>query len=470
MSNCLAISWMRVQLPKSEDKEEDMLDEIQSPSSSGDNPFCKDVVLRRPEMFLPGERQQVSLHLLVKNGESCIPRLLANVGPYIDEIVAVVNDTTDKTIQLLREYAGANIPRISLEIIEVSHGSHPELYILDVPETYMVGRPLDREVYAGPFTGAPILADWAGIRNLGWRRCTKPWILFLDADDFVQDPESIPGLCESLQANGIELGCSRYVYDVREDGSSQSESFRERLARNLPHISWAGVTHEILHGQQKTAHIDGNLVVHDLKDSRGADTRIPGRCFKILYHHGRMNDWNVSARNLVYLAMEAKEANPDLALSAIDRYLDVSTWNEERAWACCMAGEIFELREDYATASVWHEKALIEHPGSKAAFRLCRSRFHECKWQECVDAFQLGIENKAVLQLLDGGPACEDTSKILVTAALDRLGRLEEAVNMCIQAVAAFPDNSNLRLLLGQLVKQFDQYLRKTSQEKVSGG
>ena len=422
-----------------------------------DNPFCKNVVLRRPEEFKPGERPQVSLHLLVKNGESCVGRLLANVGPYIDEIVAVVNDTTDLTIQILREYAAARGPEFNLDIVEVTHESHPELYIMDVPETYLVGRPLASEMYAGPFTGSPVLADWAEIRNLGWRRCTKPWILFLDSDDVVQDPESIPGLCVSLLANGAELGCSRYVYGLREDGGSQSESFRERLARNLPHISWVGLAHEILVGQQKTAHIDGNLVVHDMKDSQGKDVRIPGRCFKILYHQARLNDWNVPPRSLIYLAMEARVVIPNLALAVLDRYLDVSLWPEERAWASCLQGEIYEQREDYIKASEWYERALAEHPSSKAAFRLCRSRFHECKWQECVDAFQIGVENKAVLQLLDNGPVYEDMSKILVSSALEKLGRLPEAVAMCRDAVVAFPHNSSLGLMLEFLVKQADK-------------
>ena len=436
-----------------------MQDENQFAMDADNNPFCKNVVLRRPEEFKPGERPQVSLHLLVKNGESCIGRLLDNVGPYVDEIVAVVNDTTDRTIPILREYAAASGPRgnIALDIIEVTHESHPGLYIMDVPETYLVGRPLDREIYAGPFTNSPILADWAGIRNLGWRRCTKPWILFMDADDIAQDPESIPGLCASLLANGAELGCSRYVYSVREDGSSQSESFRERLIRNLPHISWVGAAHEVLVGQQKTAHIDGNLVVCDMKDSQGKDVRIPGRCFKILYHQARANDWNVPPRSLIYLAMESRGMMPDLASAALDRYLDVSLWPEERAWACCLRGEIHEQREEYDKASEWYERALAEHPSSKAAFRLCRSRFHECRWQECVDAFQIGIENKSVLQLLDNGPVYEGMSKILVAAALDKLGRLREAAAMCRQAVEAFPGNSNLKLMLDELARQAER-------------
>ena len=439
-----------------ETKEKDMQDNNQI-TIIGDNPFCKSIVLRRPEEFQAGERPQVSLHLLVKNGESCIGRLLANIGPYIDEIVAVVNDTTDRTISILCDYAEARGKEFKLDIVDVTRETHPELYIMDVPETYMVGRPLAGESYVGPFTGEPVLADWAAIRNLGWRHCTKRWILFLDADDVIQDPESIPGLCLALQANDAELGCSRYVYSQDDDGGSRSESFRERLARNLPHISWVGLTHEILSGQQKTVHIDGNLIVHDMKDSQGKDIRIPGRCFKILYHQARANDWNVPPRSLIYLAMESRGMMPDLASAALDRYLDVSLWPEERAWACCLRGEIHEQREEYDKASEWYERALAEHPSSKAAFRLCRSRFHECRWQECVDAFQIGIENKSVLQLLDNGPVYEDMSRILVAAALDKLGRLREAAAMCQQAVEAFPGNSNLRLMLGELVKQSNE-------------
>jgi len=62
-----------------------------------------DVVLARPEDLTESRCPTVALHLLVKNGESCVGRLIDNVGPYIHEVVAVVNDTTDKTIDVLAE-------------------------------------------------------------------------------------------------------------------------------------------------------------------------------------------------------------------------------------------------------------------------------------------------------------------------------------------------------------------------------
>jgi glycosyltransferase involved in cell wall biosynthesis len=423
----------------------------QSPES--DSPFHKSAVLRRPEAF-GDDYPRVSLHLLVKNGEGCVPRLLENVGKYVDEVVAVVNDTTDRTVEVLEAYArqrrDGDRP-LRLETIEVTSGSHPQYYVIDEPATYEVGESLMGESCPGPFTGKPLLADWSAARNLGWRRCTKPWILFLDVDDVVTDPESIWGLCEALDARGVEVACSRYVYDATAGGMARSEVYREKLIRNLSHVSWTFPVHEVLHGSRKTAHLEGSLVVRDRKDNAGADVRVPGRCLKILYHHARSRGWRVAPRILLYLAQEARSAAPDFTLELVERYLDVSTWPEERAWACVVAGEVVEARRDFAKASAWYERSLAEYPGSKSAWRLCRTRFREGKWRDVVDAYEVGVANQPVLQLLDGGPAYADMSKILVASAWDKLGEPAKALTACEEALAAFPGESNLLLMRDQL-------------------
>jgi glycosyltransferase involved in cell wall biosynthesis len=429
-------------------------DELSSPE--GDVPFHKTAVLKRPEAFGSGH-PEISLHLLVKNGEGCVPRLLDNVGRYVDEVVAVVNDTTDRTVEVLEAYArqrrDGDRP-LRLETVEVTSGSHPQYYLIDEPSTYEVGESLTGESCPGPFTGKPLLADWSAARNLGWRRCTKPWILFLDADDVVADPESIWGMCVALEARGVELAATRYIYDAGSDGSSHSESYRERLARNLPHMSWIFPVHEVLHGSRKTAHVEGNLVVRDMKDNAGRDVRVPGRCWKVLYHHARSRGWRVPPRILLYLALESRAELPDFALELVERYLDASTWPEERAWACAVAGEIAEGRRDFPKASAWYERSLAEYPGSKSAWRLCRTRFREGRWRDVVDAYEVGVANLPVLQLLDGGPAYGDMSKILVASAWDKLGETGKALAACEEALAAFPGNTNLVLLRDQLRRQ----------------
>ena len=70
----------------------------------GDDALFKTTVLRRPGDFLRGRAPRCR----PPPGEErrgLQPRLLANVGPYVDEVVAVVNDTINQSIAVLEEYS-----------------------------------------------------------------------------------------------------------------------------------------------------------------------------------------------------------------------------------------------------------------------------------------------------------------------------------------------------------------------------
>lgn len=404
-----------------------------------DSDFFQKVVLKTPDKFTDEDRPRVSLHLLLKNAESVIQRLLDNVGPYVAEIVCVLNDTTDRTREILEEWGRSTGKRV--DITPVTYETHPELYIVDTYETYAAGRSLCGENIGGPFMEKPILADWSSIRNIAWERCECDWRLFLDADDVVEDPHSIWGLIEALEENNCDFALSKYYWNVDEEGRARGASYRERLARNNPEIRWMFPIHEVLYGYRKHAYVDGNLRVLDKRDSKGEGIRIPGRNFKILYHYGRSNDWDVPPRILIQLA-EAGNAMSDFVRRALDLYLERSTWPEERGWALCLMGETYEAEGNYAEASRFYESALGEHPGSKAAYRLARTRYHEGKWQACLDAYKRGTENEAALQILDDGPLYKEMTYFLVADAYWRLGDLARGLEFATLAKKAFPNNS----------------------------
>jgi glycosyltransferase involved in cell wall biosynthesis len=377
--------------------------------------------------------QTVSLHLLVKNGASVIERLINSVGPYIHEIVAVVNDTSDTTIFLLQVLACRY--KLKLQIFEVSFESHPGLYILDAPETYRINRPLIDENYQGPFTNQPLLANWSAARNIGWRASTCDWNLFMDADDLMSDPHNIPEFVKQLAHLGVDAAASYYHIGKTSNGSSRVQGARERLIRNVPHISWEDPIHEVLRGQKKSALIADALKVWDLKDSTGADLRVPDRNFKVLYHYARSRNWDVSARTCLYLAKERMEADPKFASAALDLCLIRSKWAEERAFVCCLQGEIIEKSEidpdlKWEAAAAWYKKAGGEFRSYNAAFRLCHAMFQAGRWQEAVSAYEEGMGRLVYAQQLDGGRALEQGCKILVAAAYRKLGRIPEAVEM----------------------------------------
>lgn len=393
--------------------------------------------LRRPESFSPEDVPKVALHGLYKNAESVIGRLLDNVGPYVSEVVCALNDCTDDTEKILRSWGKEHGKRV--DITSITYESHPELYILDMPETYAMGRPLCGENFQGPFTKMPILADWSAARNLAWERCTADWKLFLDADDVLEDPESIWGLCEVLAVHRCDLALTKYHWAVNADGLPRGTSYRERIAGSSENIRWIYPIHEVMYGSTKHVFVDGNVVAVDKRDSKGADIRIPGRNFKILYHFARSHDWDVAPRTILQLA-EAGKPMPLFVREAIRVYLERSTWLEERAWAYRLEGETYEATEDWIDASKCYESALSEHPSAKAAFALCRSRYHQGKFEAAIKAYQIGCEHQdAVLQVLDDGPLYKDMSKILVADAWWRLGNKERALAMLAEARLAFP-------------------------------
>src|SRR5580698_3565221 len=291
------------------------------------------------------DRSTISLHLLVKNGASVVGRLMDNVGPYVHEVVAVLNDCDDDTRSILA--ARCSSLGIAFIPVPVTRATHPDLYILDVAATYEVGMPLTEEKFGGPFTDQLILADWSAARNIGWNLCSKKWRLFLDADDVVLDPECLPGLCKLLEDQGVELAVSNYLYGVDPEGRPYASSLRERLVLNIPRIRWSKPIHECLFGSTRIAHLKDNLVVRDMRDSAGKDVRIPARTFKILYHYARSKDWEISPRLVADLIQEIRTyaAEPTMmrfAEALLDKYLEEASWPEERGWVYAIVGEMRE--------------------------------------------------------------------------------------------------------------------------------
>jgi tetratricopeptide (TPR) repeat protein len=400
----------------------------------------------------PGDVPTVSLHVLAKNAESVLGRLLDCVGHLVQEVRVVLNDTTDASEKVVRG-CSARWPTTSLDVQRVTSETHPQFYFLDAPESYEVGRPLAGERFAGPCTRAPLLCDWASARNLGWdSNCD--WRLFLDADDVVDDPHKLPGLLAVLADLRADLAATKYAFGHGDSGVPNSVSYRERLARNVPSIRWAGKTHEILEGGLRRVLVEDCFSVTDLKDNWGRGVRVPGRCFKVLYRDARLAGWQVPPRHLAYLVQECPGMMPAswVVDSLLPAYAALHPRDEERAWVLCMVGEMLEARNEYATAASYYEEAVEVYPSAKAAFRLCRASFLREDWRGCLDAYELGKRFVSAPQVLDLGPVYEDSSKILVAEAHHQLGHAEEARALATEVARLFPRSAAVAALRDRIL------------------
>jgi len=394
----------------------------------------------------------LSLHVLAKNAENVLGRLLDNVSPYIQHARFVLNDTTDATARVIagRLSGASGVPH---DVQYVTSDSHPQLYFDDFPQSYEAGRPLSTESFEGPYTFSPLLSDWAGIRNLGWDS-DQDWRLFLDADDLVADPSKIPGLLCVLRDLGADLAASRYVFGRSPGGEPNSVAYRERLARNAGNIRWEGRTHEGLVGDLRRVLVEDCLSVTDMKDNWGKGVRVPGRCFKVLYREARLAGWKVPPRHLAYLIQESVGMMPFdwVAGDLCDAYMERAAEPEEKAWVLCMVGEMYESRGSYNKASTLYRMALCCHHSAKAAFRLCRSTFLESHWKECLEAYEWGTDFSKALQVLDDGPVYASSSKLFVAQAYKNLGMVLEARDMARECLKLFPRSGAVAELVDSIL------------------
>ena len=385
----------------------------------------------------PENVPSVSLHVMAKNAENVLGRLLDCIRPHVQEFHFILNDTDDGSESVIRSRL-ANGEFLHLQ--HVTSANHPELYFQDEPYSYEVGLPLADEKFDGPYTHAPLLCDWAGARNLGWDSNCE-WRLFLDADDVVPNPGELPGLLVLLQNLGADVAAPKYVYGRGPGGGANSVSYRERLARNVPTIRWTGATHETLAGGLRNVLVEDRFCVVDMKDNWGRGVRVPGRCFKVLYREARLKSWKVSPRHLLYLMQESPGMmSVEWATNCLlPKYMELATCPEERALMLCFAGERSEFAGDFRAANVYYQMALGEFDSPKAAWRLCRARFMLEDYAGAIEAYERGVALKDVPQVLDDGPIYADSCKVLAGQAYFELGEHERAMELLEEAAKAFP-------------------------------
>lgn len=154
-------------------------------------------------------RPLVTAALIVKDEEAVLPRCLASLRPWCDDVLVVDTGSSDGTVDLARD-AGATV---------LHH----------------------------PWDG-----DFSAARNHGLDRATGEWILYIDADEVVDpvDPELVREELAGSDAVGL-----RVWFHVRPGFTPYRE---HRVWRNRPDIRFTGRMHESMVGDlRRVAQTDG---------------------------------------------------------------------------------------------------------------------------------------------------------------------------------------------------------------------
>lgn len=274
---------------------------------------------------------ELSLCMIVRDEEEALGRCLDSVKNAVDEIVIADTGSMDGTKEIAAKYTDR---------------------IFDVPWT----------------------DDFSAARNASMEAATKPFILWLDADDVMDPPE-----CEKLIAlktrldEHVDAVMMPYHYAFTEDGRPSLIFDRERIVRRAAGFRFEGAVHEVMT-------VRGNVIREVIAVRHtGRHGESSGRRNLAIYRRRLASGAKMTARDWYYYARELKAAGKyEEALHACDTFLKMDGWRENQLDAQVQKGNCHLALGQYGAARAAY-LAAIAH-GAPRAEALCA--MGECLMRE----------------------------------------------------------------------------------------
>jgi len=235
----------------------------------------------------------ISLCIIVKNEEDVIGRCLDSVQGIVDEIVVVDTGSNDRTKEIVKRYTN-------------------KLYDF------------------------PWINDFSAARNFAFRLATQDYILWLDADDVILEPdrENFLTLKNSLDP-AVDSVTMHYHLAQDEKGNITSSLRRNRLVKRVNNFKWIGAVHEYLE-------IGGLIINSEVAITHCAISHDSDRNLHI-YEARLAKGETFSPRDLYYYANElCDHGRHEAAIEFYQKFLTSKLgWIEDNIAACGKVADCF---------------------------------------------------------------------------------------------------------------------------------
>ena len=261
----------------------------------------------------------ISASLIVKNEEAIMQRCLDSVSKWADEIVIVDTGSTDRT----KEIAAA----------------HPKVKLYDSEH-------FNKDTHYSDFR-------FNVAKNESISKCTKDWIVWWDADDFID--EAGADLIRHLADTTTDDCLFTFICSFGVLRFEHCRMFRSgRKIEFDPNHS----CHEYLNSGGRLQVLRPDIIVQHLPGKKGVPSAVRNTAImeKDYFERGFKDQ-----RTMFYLANSYKEmGRHDDAVKMYNSYLKVSGWKEERYFATFYKAQIFSLIGNFPDAYKAIYQSLIE--------------------------------------------------------------------------------------------------------------
>ncbi len=329
------------------------------------------------------EEVELSLCMIVRNEEQNLTRCLESVKEAVDEIVILDTGSTDRTREIAAKYTD--------RIWEYAWQD-----------------------------------DFAAARNASFAHASKPFVMWLDADDVVsaQDIGRLKALKEQLHG-GVDAVMMPYYYAFAQDGRPSLIFDRERIVRREAGFVFEGAVHEAMA-------VSGHVIRAEIPIRHmGQHAEESCRRNLAIYERRLEKGMVMSARDTYYFARELMAAGAyERAEQTFLRFLQMDAWRENhidafisrgecllrlgrrkeakraflsaleadapRAQALCALGGCFMEEGNLNAAALWYRAALLcGAPEDPCAFDVPEAYGYVPLMQLCVIYARMGDDAEA---------------------------------------------------------------------------
>lgn len=354
---------------------------------------------------------------MITRGDSHIEQCLRSVWDYVSEICVVITSTNDDDWQLMKRLQAESPCPLTFESFTFCNDGYDKIM------------------------------DFSMARNRSLELATQPWIMWLDSDDIVVGAEHLAELCSQPMPPNMDsiTYMLPYEYSYDQYGKCNLRHFRERLVYNKELYSFLNPVHECLVPKSnKCSLIQNEQVVIKHQRQYSGKPGDPTRNLRILKHY--FDQGGKDPRNMYYIGLEYANNNdiPN-AVKYLTEYIQISGWEDEKAFAIIRLLELYMAMADYKTAlNLSFDLLKLKHKWIEAYYNICRCYYFLQDWDKCAHYANLAAQCPPTQTVLFADPTIQSHLHTYFNVALNHIGQVQQAYLSTLEGLKGLPDNANL--------------------------